>query len=241
MINQRLWRSLRFVLGRRTVCRFVISLILLGLMVMGLPALSSAQQTCQPDGDVDQSGSVTAVDARLAFQQALSLTQLSACQLSIADVSPRPATPDGTITVSDALCILQKALGLPSCLDDVPPPNELPVVNAGVDQTVDEGTIVVLSGKASDSDGTIVSYAWIQVEDMADDATDDTADDATVLLIGADSRIAIFSAPDVSEDEILTFRLTVTDNDGAQGQRRAECDGDKRYGDRCCQIPDWAG
>ena len=80
MMIQRLWRFLRFVLGRRTVCRFVISLMLLGLMVMGLLALSSAQQTCQPDGDVDQSGSVTAVDARLAFQQALSLTQLSACR-----------------------------------------------------------------------------------------------------------------------------------------------------------------
>ena len=76
-----------------------------------------ASQACQPDGDVDRSGGVTAADALLAFQQALGLTQLNACQLSIADVSPQPASPDGDITASDALCIFQKALSLPSCLD----------------------------------------------------------------------------------------------------------------------------
>ena len=76
-----------------------------------------APQACQPDGDVDRSGGVTAADALLAFQQALGLTQLNTCQLSIADVSPQPASPDGTITASDALCIFQKALSLPSCLD----------------------------------------------------------------------------------------------------------------------------
>ena len=210
MMIQRLRRYLPFALGRRTVCRFVTSLMLLGLMVMDLPALTGDQQTCGPDGDVDQSGSVAAADALLAFQQALSLTQLSACQLSIADVSPRPATPDGTITVSDALCILQKALGLPSCLDDVPPPNESPIVNAGVDQTVDEGTMVILSGTASDPHGTIVSYAWTQTE------TETETDGTMVALAGADSAIAAFLAPDVITTETLTLQLTVTDNDGAQ-------------------------
>ena len=76
-----------------------------------------APQACQPDGDVDRSGGVTAADALLAFQQALSLVELNACQRSIVDVFPQPATPDGTITASDALCIFQKALGLSSCLD----------------------------------------------------------------------------------------------------------------------------
>ena len=102
---------------------------------MCLPALSSAQQTCQPDGDVNQNGSVTAVDALLAFQQALSLTQLDACQLSIADVFPSPHAPDGNITASDALCIFQKALGSPSCFDILPPSNPLPMVSAGGDHT----------------------------------------------------------------------------------------------------------
>ena len=51
--------------------RIATSLALLALIVMGLPALPGAQQTCQPDGDIDQNGSVTAADALLAFQQAL--------------------------------------------------------------------------------------------------------------------------------------------------------------------------
>ena len=96
-------------------------------MVTSLPAFSAAQQVCQPDGDVDQNGSVTAADALLAFQQALSLAPLSMCQLSIANIFPLPTRPDGIITASDALCIFQKALGLPSCLDTLPPSNQEPL------------------------------------------------------------------------------------------------------------------
>ena len=106
---------------RRKFLPFAPSLLL--LIVIGLPALSGAQQTCQPNGDVDQSGSVTAADALLAFQQALSLAPLNMCQLSIANVFPLPTAPDDTITASDALCIFQKALGIPSCLDVLPPPD----------------------------------------------------------------------------------------------------------------------
>ena len=140
----------------------------------------------------------------LAFQQALSLVELDMCQVTIADVFPLPTTPDSNITASDALCIFQKALGLPSCLDSVPSSNEPPSANAGMDQSVDAGTMVILSGTASDPDGTIVSHAWTQTGGTA------------VLLSGADGAIATFTAPDVSMDETLTFRLTVTDNDGAQ-------------------------
>ena len=114
---QRLQRLLLFRLGQHTVRRFATSLSLLALIVMGLPALSGAQPTCQSDGDVDQNGSVTAADALLAFQQALSLVQLDTCQQTIADVFPQPTAPDSNITASDALCIFQKALSLPSCLD----------------------------------------------------------------------------------------------------------------------------
>ena len=84
-------------------------------------------EPCPPDGDVDQNGSVTAADALLAFQQALGLAQLTACQLMTADVFPQPAMPDGSITASDALCIFQQALGLPSCLDTLPSPPEIDI------------------------------------------------------------------------------------------------------------------
>ena len=111
---QRPWRFLTSLIGRHTGRRSVIFLLVL---IVILPALSGAQQACQPDGDVDQSGSVTAADALLAFQQALSVVQLDTCQQTIADVFPQPGTPDANITASDALCIFQKALSLPSCLD----------------------------------------------------------------------------------------------------------------------------
>ena len=204
MTIQRLWKFLPFVLAQRTACRSFTFLVLLALMFMGLPALSGAQQDCLPDGDVDQNGNVTAADALLAFQQALGLAQLDACQLTIANVFPSPDAPDGNITASDALCIFQKALSLPSCLSTLPSPNEPPMADAGSDQTVDAGTIVTLSGTADDTDGTIVSYGWEQTGGTM------------VSLTGAASATVTFTAPDVPMDETLTFRLTVTDNGGAQ-------------------------
>ena len=197
-------KFLPFVFTQCLVYRSVPFIVLFALIFMGLPALSGAQPTCQPDGDVDQNGSVTAADALLAFQQALSLAQLSACQLSIADVFPQPAAPDGTITASDALCIFQKALGLPSCLDTLPSSNQPPVVDAGPDQSVAAGTMVILSGTASDADGTIASHAWTQTSGT------------TVSLSGADTAMAAFTTPDVTADVTLTFRLTVRDDAGAQ-------------------------
>ena len=170
---------------------------------MGLPALSGAQPACPPDGDVDRNGSVTAADALLAFQQALGLARLTACQRTIADVFPQPFDPDGAITASDALCIFQEALNLPSCLDILPPANQPPVADAGVDQSVDGGTIVLLSGTTSDPDGTIASYLWEQTAGT------------TVALAGAATATATFTAPDVPAEETLAFLLIVTDDEGA--------------------------
>ena len=201
---QRFRRFLHLVVGQSPVCHSVTFLILLALVVMGLPSLSGAQPTCSPDGDVDQNGSVTAADALLAFQQALSLAQLSTCQRTIADVFPQPANPDGNITASDALCIFQKALSLPSCLDALPSTNQPPVVDAGPDQSVAAGTMVILSGTASDADGSIASYAWTQ------------NGGTTVSLSGADTAMSAFTAPDVTAAETLTFRLTVRDDEGVQ-------------------------
>jgi GH35 family endo-1,4-beta-xylanase len=82
--------------------------------------------------------------------------------------------------------------------------NVLPTVNAGADQVVDELSSVTLTGSASDSDGTVDTYSWAQ-----------TSSGTTVTLTGADTLSASFTVPDVTSDEILTFSLTVTDNDGA--------------------------
>ena len=191
----------------RLLALYMIAFLLLALVLMGLPALSGAQQTCPPDGDVNQNRSVTIADALLVFQQTLSLVKLDTCQQSIADVYPQPAAPDGSITVADALCIFQKALGLPSCLDSAPSFNEPPIANAGTDESVIENTLVMLSGSGSDPDGTIVSYAWEQTAGT------------TVALSGANTRNASFTAPEVAfedgNNEQFYFELTVTDDDGA--------------------------
>ena len=199
---QRFWKSLPFLVGGCTGRRSVTSLVLLAFIVLSLPVLAGAQHACRPDGDVDRNGSVTAADALLAFQQALNLASLSVCQQTIADVSPQPAMPDGNITAADALCIFQRALSLPSCFDSVPPSNQLPVANAGADRSVDAGTMVILSATASDPDGTVVRYAWEQTGGTM------------VALSGDNSATVMFTSPAVTA-EALTFRFTVTDNEGA--------------------------
>ncbi|MDI4667629.1 hypothetical protein MKZ47_00685, partial [Pseudoalteromonas shioyasakiensis] len=85
-----------------------------------------------------------------------------------------------------------------------PPTNTLPSVNAGEDQTVVEGSEVSLEGEATDSDGSIVSYSWIQLAGES------------VSLTDSDKIRASFDAPDVEERVELSFQLTVTDNDEAQ-------------------------
>jgi len=80
-----------------------------------------------------------------------------------------------------------------------------PVANAGPDQTVYERTSVVLGGSATDPDGTVASYSWTQLSGI------------TVSLSGANTASASFTAPSVSSDRVLTFRLTVTDNNGLTG------------------------
>ena len=103
------------------------------------------------------------------------------------------------LTVTDD----EGATGSDEVLVTVKPANQPPMVDAGVDQSVDAGTVVVLSGTASDLDGRIVSYLWEQTGGTI------------VALSSATDATAMFTAPDVLVDETLTFQLTVTDNSEA--------------------------
>jgi hypothetical protein len=82
--------------------------------------------------------------------------------------------------------------------------NQQPVANAGSDQTVSEGVAVTLNGEgSSDPGGSIVSYAWEQIDGL------------TVPLSNSGSQNATFVAPTVGiAGESLTFRITVTDDGG---------------------------
>ena len=81
--------------------------------------------------------------------------------------------------------------------------NQLPVVDAGSDQTVDAETTVSLQGSATDADSTDLTYRWEQLSGT------------TVSITQADSATAEFTAPgEVAE---LSFKLTVTDDVGGEG------------------------
>ena len=81
--------------------------------------------------------------------------------------------------------------------------NSPPLVSVDKDKTVNEQTLVTLSGSASDEDGEIDSYLWIQTAGTS------------VTLTNANSAQTNFTAPAVTQAEILTFQLTVTDNEAA--------------------------
>ena len=87
----------------------------------------------------------------------------------------------------------------------VTPPtvNQPPTANAGADQTVNVGARVALDGTGStDSDGSVVQYAWTQESGPA------------VLLQVTPSTAAtpFFIAPAPGIQTALVFRLEVTDN-----------------------------
>lgn len=82
--------------------------------------------------------------------------------------------------------------------------NMAPSANAGPDQTVAFPVDVTLDGSASsDTDGTVDIYAWTQTTGTA------------VTLDETVPSMPTFAAPNVGGDEVLTFELVVTDNEGA--------------------------
>ena len=78
--------------------------------------------------------------------------------------------------------------------------NDAPVSEAGDDLTVNEGTTVTLDGTDSvDVDGDTLGYLWSQTDGTVVTISDDTVASPT------------FTAPEVTESEMLTFELSVTD------------------------------
>lgn len=81
--------------------------------------------------------------------------------------------------------------------------DQIPVANAGPDQTVGIGQEVLLDGTASyDPENKLVSSEWEQTGGP------------TVEMSGADTLQPTFSAPSEEESEDLTFKLVVYDGEG---------------------------
>jgi PKD repeat protein len=86
--------------------------------------------------------------------------------------------------------------------------NQPPIADAGPDQTVNEGQIVVLDGSNStDPNDGIASYHWVQIGDPV------------VSLSNPDAKQSTFTTPDVGSGGVaLTFELTVIDHNGNQAK-----------------------
>ena len=86
--------------------------------------------------------------------------------------------------------------------------NVQPIAHAGVDQSVDENTLVTLDGTgSSDPDGHTLSYSWALTDFP-------TSDSSPVIPPLSDPTVAspTFTAPEVSGQISLLYTLTVTDN-----------------------------
>jgi len=82
-------------------------------------------------------------------------------------------------------------------------PVEGPIADAGDDQTVDAGSIIMLDGSGSyHTDGEITEYYWEQVSGPS------------VLLSDEESVMPTFTAP--NETTTLSFDLSVNDSEGLQ-------------------------
>lgn len=105
------------------------------------------------------------------------------------------STPDGAVIgpYSNRRCVT------------VDIPNAPPTVSVGNGFAIDEGASGMLSGTGSDPEGGTLTYAWTQVAPASPAATIDNPDMASTS----------FTAPAVSADTTLTFRLTVTDEENA--------------------------
>lgn len=94
-------------------------------------------------------------------------------------------------------------IAISACSSDENNVNTPHVVEAGGRQIIDERSMVVLQGNASDTQGS-VSVQWEQISGEAVD------------IEGANTLTASFRAPSTSDDETLVFRLTATDGEGVR-------------------------
>ena len=101
------------------------------------------------------------------------------------------AVSDDTDSVTDTVSVT---------ITDTTSSNSPPTVEAGPDQTVDEGDAVTLSGTASDSDNDPLTYMWTHDSALSITLADDTAISTT------------FTAPAVTQDTTIIFTLAVSDD-----------------------------
>ncbi len=82
------------------------------------------------------------------------------------------------------------------------------VANAGADVSVDEGTTGIALDGSQSSGSPPLAYHWQQLGVNPGDPLE-------VALSGSDTATPTFQAPQVTQNQTLTFQLTVTDSHNA--------------------------
>jgi hypothetical protein len=109
---------------------------------------------------------------------------------------------DEGLTATDTVIVTIKASGSVSV-------NTPPTVNAGVDQTVDEGNLVQLSATGSDAEGSIV-VTWEQVSGPS------------VLLSNSSILAPTFVSPVIDVEQAIVLQITASDELGVSVQDSVE-------------------
>lgn len=157
------------------VSRHAIRIALLLMVFLPLGMTPVAAQPCLDDGDVNEDGAMTPLDAALVLQHFVGITDppLATCQRQQADVNR-----DRHISPADALCIFLHFLNLPSCLRAPPgsitgslivPPNQTVEVepNESIDQVQTLPAAATVAGNAATVDPGFPLPGFVaEVEDL---------------------------------------------------------------------------
>jgi ribosomal protein L14 len=172
-------------------------------------ANAGANQSVNEGDAVTLNGSGTDADGTIAnyawLQTAGPTVTLTNANSATATFTAPPAATDTVLTFRLTVTDNEGATGVATVNVTVRHVNRSPTANAGANQTVNEGASVTLSGSGTDPDGTIVTFAWVQINGPG------------VTLANANTATATFVAPQVVVDTVLTFQLTVIDNQGGSG------------------------
>lgn len=167
---------------------------------------------------VQQGTTSSSSSVQLAYYAGNSLTPIESVSLSSlnlgGDLGALTQVRIGRTSATDHSAIFVDSLAWNTDADATgligPPVNSAPIVNAGTDQNVAAGASVGLTATASDSDGSIASYAWSFLYPASGAPT----------LTGATTATPSFTAGVAGS--LYVLQCQVTDNGGASSTDTVE-------------------